>query len=198
LPSASKEIYDWVQKQSLNPGILVNNAGYGASGRFAETDIKSEIEMMQVNMISLVELTKYFLQDMIEKKKGRILNVASTAAFAPGPLMSIYYATKAFVLSFSEALSNELKGTGITVTALCPGPTRTGFQERANLEKSRLFSLKVMNARTVALKGYKGLMKGKAIVIPGLFNKLLILSVRLSPRTMVAKITRWMQESRKS
>ena len=196
LPDSAREIYDLVRGKSLTVGFLINNAGYGGSGSFADSDIKYEHDMMQVNMISLTELTKYFLRDMIQQKHGKILNVASTAGFAPGPFMSIYYASKAFVLSFSEALSNELKGTGVSVTALCPGPTRTGFQKRANVEKTRLLSANVMDASKVAYKGYKALMKGKTIVIPGIVNKLLIQSIRLSPRKLVTGITRWMQSSR--
>jgi short-subunit dehydrogenase len=132
---------------------------------------------------------------MVAAKNGKILNVASTAAFQPGPLMALYYATKAFVLSFSEAIGNELEGTGVTVTALCPGPTATGFQARTKLEKSRLIKrMKVMDARTVAEAGYRGLMAGKPVVIPGLMNKLLAQSVRFSPRVLVTKIARMMQE----
>jgi len=150
---------------------------------------------MQLNMTALVALTKLYLPGMVASKSGKILNVASTAAFQPGPLMAIYYATKAFVLSFSEAIGNELEGTGVTVTALCPGPTATGFQARTKLENSRLFKrMKVMDARTVAEAGYRALMAGKPMIVPGLMNKLLALSVRFSPRRMVTKIARVMQE----
>jgi short-subunit dehydrogenase len=146
-------------------------------------------------MTALVVLTKLYLPAMVAAKNGKILNVASTAAFQPGPLMALYYATKAFVLSFSEAIGNELEGTGVTVTALCPGPTATGFQARTKLEKSRLIKrMKVMDARTVAEAGYRGLMAGKPVVIPGLMNKLLAQSVRFSPRVLVTKIARMMQE----
>ncbi|MGA2668203.1 MAG: SDR family oxidoreductase [Ignavibacteria bacterium] len=196
-PSSAKEIYERVREQSLPVTVLINNAGFGSAGMFADTDIKNEIDMIQVNVLSLIELTKLFLHDMMERKNGKILNVASTAAFAPGPLMSVYYASKAFVLSFSGALSDELKGTGISVTALCPGPTGTGFQERSHVETTRLFAFNVMDAKTVASIGYRGLMKGKTIVIPGIMNKMLIGSMRISPRKLVVKIIRWLQENRK-
>jgi uncharacterized protein len=175
--------------------VLVNNAGYGVYGRFVETPLDDELGMLQLNMTALVVLTKLYLPAMVAAKNGKILNVASTAAFQPGPLMALYYATKAFVLSFSEAIGSELEGTGVTVTALCPGPTATGFQARSKVEKSRLFQrMKVMDARTVAEAGYRGLMAGKPVVIPGLMNKILAQSVRFSPRCLVTKIARKMQE----
>jgi short-subunit dehydrogenase len=132
---------------------------------------------------------------MVRRRRGRILNVASTAAFVPGPLMAVYYATKAYVLSFSEALANELQGTGVTVTALCPGPTETGFQQRAQMEGSRLVAgRKIAGAAEVAAAGYRAMLKGQTMIIPGLRNQLQTLSVRFSPRTMVAQVVRRMQE----
>jgi short-subunit dehydrogenase len=175
--------------------VLVNNAGYTVFGKFAETSLADELGMMQLNMRTLVILTKLYLPAMIAAHSGRIMNVASTAAFQPGPLMSLYYATKAFVLSFSEAIANELKGTGVTVTALCPGPTATGFQERGKMENSGLVKgKKIMDARTVAEAGYRALMAGKTVEIPGLQNKLLAQSVRVSPRSVVTNIVRHMQD----
>jgi short-subunit dehydrogenase len=150
--------------------------------------------MLQVNMAALTELTWRFLGGMVARRRGRVLNVASTAAFQPGPLMAVYYATKAYVLSFSEALANELQGKGVTVTALCPGPTRTGFEERAELRKSRLFRGPVMDARTVAVAGYRGCLRGDSLVIPGWRNKLLAFATRLLPRRVVAAIVRQVQE----
>jgi len=148
-----------------------------------------------VNMAALTHLTKLFLPDMLKKGWGKILNVSSTAAFQPGPLMAVYYATKAYVLSFSEALAQELRGTGVTVTVLCPGATASGFQKRANMEDSRLFSgNKVANAATVAHIGYRGLMTNKTVVIPGLYNKVLVESVRFVPRKLAARVARSMQE----
>jgi short-subunit dehydrogenase len=177
--------------------VLVNNAGFGVYGKFAETPLEDELGMMHLNMTALVILTKLYLPAMIAAGKGKIMNVASTAAFQPGPLMAIYYATKAFVLSFSEAIGNELEGTDVTVTALCPGPTATGFQDRGKMENSNLVKgKKIMDARAVAEAGYRAMMSGKPFVIPGVKNKLLAQSVRFSPRSMVTKIVRKMQEPR--
>jgi uncharacterized protein len=173
--------------------ILVNNAGFGLSGAFVDTDLARELEMIQLNVVSLVIFTKLWAKEMVQRKSGKILNVASTAAFQPGPLMAIYYATKAFVLSFSEALAEELKESGVTVTALCPGPTATQFSKRAELEKSRLFKggiVPVLDAATVAKIGYDGLSKGQPVVIPGLINKIGVFSVRLIPRKLVAQIAK--------
>jgi short-subunit dehydrogenase len=173
--------------------VLVNNAGFGLAGAFVETDLAREVEMIQLNVVSLVIFTKLLAKEMAQRKGGKILNVASTAAFQPGPLMAIYYATKAFVLSFSEALAEELKESGVTVTALCPGPTATQFSKRAELEKSRLFKggiVPVLDPVTVAKIGYEGLIKGQRVVIPGLINKIGVLSVRVTPRRLVAQIAR--------
>jgi len=153
--------------------------------------------MLQVNIVSLIHLTKLFLRDMRGRHSGGVLNVASTAAFQPGPLMAIYYASKAFVLSFTEALAEELHGTGITATALCPGPTATDFQRRAKIENVRLMKSKplgMMSAAKVAETGYRGFLAGKAVLIPGLMNKVGVQSLRISPRAMVRKVTRKLQE----
>jgi len=191
LPEAPAEIL----REVPSTDVLVNNAGFGAFGKFAETALAVDLGMMQVNMLALVALTKLYLPGMIAARSGRIMNVASTAAFQPGPLMAIYYATKAFVLSFSEAIANELEGTGVTVTALCPGPTATEFQQSAKMESSGLVKgKKMMDARTVAEIGYRALMAGKTLSIPGLMNKLLAQSNRVSPRRLVTKVVRAMQE----
>jgi short-subunit dehydrogenase len=175
--------------------VLINNAGYGVFGNFVETNLADELNMMQLNMATLVALTKLYLPGMVSARSGRICNVASTAAFQPGPLMAIYFATKAFVLSFSEAIANELKGTGVRITALCPGPTASGFQERGKMEDSRMVKgKKIMDSRTVAESGYKGLMAGKTIVIPGFKNRLLAKSVGLMPRSLVTEVVRKTQE----
>ncbi len=190
-PEAPAEVFAAVPKAD----VLVNNAGYGLFGKFTETPLAAELSMMQLNMATLVALTKLYLPGMVAAKSGKICNVASTAAFQPGPLMAIYYATKAFVLSFSEAIANELKGTGVTVTALCPGPTTSGFQEQAKMEDSGLVKgKKMMDARTVAEAGYKGLMAGKTIVIPGFMNSLMARSVGFVPRSMITDVVRKMQE----
>jgi short-subunit dehydrogenase len=193
-PSAVDEIYEEISAASMPVDVLVNNAGFPVFGLFSETDLDTELEMLQVNVVALTQLTKLFLRGMIERRCGRILNLASTAAFEPGPLMAVYYASKAYVLSFSEALANELGGTGVTVTTLAPGPTRTGFQKRGQLEDSRLVQGQIADAQSVALAGYRGLMAGKTIVIPGFTNKLIPWIVRISPRGVVTRVVRRMQE----
>lgn len=188
-------IMRWLEERRIHPDFLVNNAGFGGSGPFAQSDLAHELAMMQVNMVALTHLTKLVLPAMIAKRRGRILNVASTAAFQPGPLMAVYYATKAYVLSFSEALSNELRGSGVTVTALCPGPTRTGFQAEAKIEGSRLVrGPLMMESAAVARSGYRGMMRGKPVVIPGVLNWLLVQAVRITPRNLVTAISRALVE----
>ena len=193
-PTAVDEIYEEVSAASMSVDVLVNNAGFPVFGLFTQTDLRVELEMLQVNVVALTVLTKLFLHSMVERRAGRILNLASTAAFEPGPLMAVYYASKAYVLSFSEALANELHGTGVTVTALAPGPTRTGFQKRGVMEDSRLVQGQIADARSVAAAGYRGMMSGKTIVIPGFTNKLIPWVVRVSPRGVVTRVVRRMQE----
>ncbi len=172
---------------------LVNNAGFGLGGEFAKTDLGAELEMIQVNVTALTHLTKLVLPAMVARRRGAILNVASTAAFQPGPLMAVYYATKAYVLSFSEAIADELRNSGVTVTALCPGPTETGFAAVAKTESSMLFTMmRPSEAKDVARAGYEGMKRGKRVVIPGAKNKLLAQSVRVSPRRLVTTIVRKM------
>jgi uncharacterized protein len=193
LPTAPQEIGAELQQAGIEVDVLVNNAGFGGYGAFADTDLTHELEMLQVNIVALTHLTKLVLPPMQARRSGKILNVASVAAFQPGPLMAVYYATKAYVLSFSEALGNELQGTGVTVTALCPGPTVTGFEAKANLQGSKLFKQALMDAETVAIAGYQALMQGKPIVIPGWKNRLLPLVVRLLPRQLVTRLVRQAQ-----
>ena len=152
--------------------------------------------MIRLNIESLTHLSKLYVRDMIAQKSGRILNVASTASFQPGPLMAVYYASKAYVLSFSEALANELEGTGVTVTALCPGATASGFQEMANMQNSKLVQGAIMDAKTVAEIGYRGLFDGRTVVIPGLTNRVMAGSVRFVPRKLITKIVRSIQSER--
>jgi uncharacterized protein len=182
-------LFDAVAAQGIEVEHLVNNAGAGLYGKFLTTDLDAELKMIQLNVTSVVELTKRFLPGMIQRRRGRILNVASTAAFVPGPWMSVYYATKAFVLSFSGAIDDELRSNGITVTTLCPGPTESEFKVRAGSQRSRLFEAFVMDAPTVARVGYDGMMKGKIVAIPGLRNKLIPVAARLIPRSMVARLS---------
>jgi short-subunit dehydrogenase len=188
-PAGPRRLFDAVTGQGLDVHNLVNNAGVGLFGKFLTTDLDAEVRMIQLNVTSPVELTKRFLPAMIARRRGRILNVASTAAFVPGPWMSIYYATKAFLLSFSQAIDYELEPNGISVTTLCPGPTESEFKVRAGSERSRLFEAFVMDAPTVARAGYDGMMKGKTVVIPGIRNKLIPVAARLTPRPLIAMLS---------
>jgi short-subunit dehydrogenase len=188
-PAGARRLHQAVVDRGLEVHYLVNNAGVGLYGKFATTDLAAELRMIQLNAASVVDLTKRFLPPMIQRKRGRILNVASTAAFVPGPWMSIYYATKAFVLSFSEAIDYELKPYGITVTTLCPGPTKSEFKVRAGSQRSRLFEAFVMEAPVVAQVGYDAMMRGKPVAIPGLRNKLIPMAARLTPRPLMAKLS---------
>jgi len=183
-----------IKQRGLVISALVNNAGYAEFGAFKDTDLAKESAMMQLNMTSLVVLTKLFLPDIIAAK-GKILNVASTAAFQPGPYMAVYYATKAFVLYFSEAIAAELEGSGVTVTALCPGPTASGFQDRANMQDSGLVKgKKLPTAEAVARTGYRATQKGERVVIPGAMNWVMAQSVRFTPRRMVTSIVKSMSK----
>lgn len=196
-PKAPEEVYNAVHFNGISIDVLVNNAGFGTYGRFSETDIATQLQMLQVNVTALTHLTRLFLSDMLEQGSGKILNVASLAGFQPGPMMAVYYATKAYVLSFSQALAAELKNTGVTITALCPGPTPTSFQERAGLKSSFLTNrMFVTSVKTVAQAGYDGVMKGKAIVIPGLLNKMIVQVLRLVPRRIPLAIIKFLQEKR--
>ena len=195
--SAPAEVASFLASKSLEVDILVNNAGYATFGPFSETNLADELGEIQLNVATLTHLTKLVLPGMIRRGRGRILNVASTAAFQPGPLMAVYYASKAYVLSLSEALANECEGTGVRVSALCPGPTETGFvAAAAGMSESKLFDRAVMDARTVAEAGYRGMFDGKAIVIPGFRNNLLARSIGFFPRNLVTKVVRGIQEKR--
>ena len=195
-PEAPQKIFDELQAAGVHVDALVNNAGFGSYGQFAETDLRKELDLLRVNVVALTHLTKLFLPAMIARKSGYVMNVASTAAFQPGPLMAVYYASKAYVLHFSEAIANELEDTGVIVSALCPGPTETGFVAAAGMEQSKLFERGAMDARTVAVEGYRGLFAGKTIVIPGLRNNLTARLVGLAPRKLVTKVVRGIQERR--
>jgi uncharacterized protein len=195
LPHASQSLFEETQRAGIHVDILVNNAGYGASGAFAEIPLEESYGQIQLNVMALTLLTKLYLQPMLERRSGKIMNVASTAAFQPGPLMAVYFATKAYVLHFSEALANELNGSGVAVTALCPGATATEFHKRANATGMNLLKFGAMDARTVAEDGYRALMAGKPVVISGFKNWLLAQSVRFSPRRIVTAIARKTQEA---
>jgi short-subunit dehydrogenase len=178
--------------------ILVNNAGFGVFGEFSQMPEAEILDQIQLNITALTRLTRLFLAPMIERGAGRIMNVASTAAFQPGPLMAVYYASKAYVLSFSEALANEVRRSGVTVCCFCPGATNTGFAKRAGLEGSRLFKqIGAMNVAAVASDGYRGMMAGRTLVISGMHNWLVAESVRFAPRKLVTAVSRWIAEKAK-
>jgi len=194
-PPAPKFLFDQLQREGIAVDILINNAGFGALGKFAQMPDDQIFGQINLNITALTQLTRLFLPPMLARRSGRIMNVASTAGFQPGPLMAVYYATKAYVISFSEALANELKDSGVTVTCFCPGATHTGFAKRAGNDKSRLFKqLGAMNADKVALDGYRALMEGRTLAISGLHNWLVAQSTRLGPRKMVTAISRWVSE----
>src|SRR5437660_9497180 len=180
----ASRLVEEVGRLGLEIDFLVNNAGFGTSGAFAELDLGRELEMIQVNMTSLVTLTRAFLPAMVERRRGRILNVGSTAGFPPGPFMAVYYASKAFVNSFTEALWYELRGTGVTATVSCPGPTATEFADVAGMSRSLLFRLGAANPEVVAAQGYRAMNKGKPMIIHGFKNKLTVQSLRISPRAV--------------
>ena len=192
---AAQVLCNFTQQKSINIDVLVNNAGFGNFGPFVETDWGKEQQMMELNMVTLTHLTKLFVRDMVARKSGHILNIASIAAFQPGPLMAVYYATKAYVLSFSEALANELEGTGVRVTVLCPGPTSSGFQKAAFQEESALVKgKKLPTSQEVAEFGYTAMQRGQLIAIHGLRNRFFIQLMRLLPRSVIVKAVRRIQE----
>ncbi len=194
-PAAPRTLFNDVTAAGLTVDVLVNNAGFGVFGPFAEADPDRLLAMLRVNVIALTELTRLLVPGMIARGRGRVLNVASTAAFQPGPLMAEYYASKAYVLSLSEALAYELRRTGVTVTCLCPGPTRTEFGSAAAMGDSKLFDgPAVMDAGPVAEAGYRGAMRGKRVVIPGLPNRLGAFATRFVPRPWLMGIVRRVQE----
>lgn len=194
-PTAPTEIHREVQQLGLTVDILVNNAGFGLNGPFAEVPLERHLAMINVNVSSLVHLSRLFIPNMISRNSGGILNVASTAAFVPGPMMAVYYATKAFVLSFTEALANEMQGTGVKVSCLCPGATITEFQIHSGMDRTNLFkSGFVMDATTVARMGIEGLERNQTVVVCGLPNQLAVASSKLFPRKLSASVVRKLQD----
>jgi hypothetical protein len=194
-PPAPKFLFDQLQQEGIAIDILINNAGFGVYGEFATMPEEEILGQLNLNITALTELTRLFLPPMVQRRSGRIMNVASTAGFQPGPLLAVYYATKAYVISFSEAIANELQKTGVTVTCFCPGATHTGFAKRAGTEKSRLFKqLGAMSAERVALDGYRAVMEGRGLAFSGVHNWLVAESTRFAPRKVVTAISRWVAE----
>jgi short-subunit dehydrogenase len=194
-PQSPKFLFDQLQRENMAVDILINNAGYGCFGEFVQMREEDVLGQIALNITALTELTHLFLPRMVKGRSGRIMNVASTAGFQPGPLMAVYYATKAYVISFSEAIANEVRKTGVTVTCFCPGATHTGFAARAGNNMSRLFKkVGAMSADRVALDGYRALMEGKGLAISGVQNWLVAQSTRFAPRKMVTAISRWISE----
>jgi len=194
-PGTPARIFEHFQVNGPKIDVLVNNAGFGAHGQFAALAVERQLDMVMVNVVAVTHLTRLLLPGMIERGHGGVLNVASTAAFQPGPGMAVYYATKAFVLSFSEAVAEELTGTGVTVTALCPGPTDTNFNREANARFLHGFMRSAMSSKAVAQAGHSAFRKGQVVAIAGIRNQLLAQSVRLAPRSVVRKIAKWLNAS---
>jgi short-subunit dehydrogenase len=194
--NAVAKLAEAVAGQGLSIDLLVNNAGFGARGAFAELDRAMQVRMIDLNCRALMELAHAFLPGMIAARAGAILNVASTAAFQPGPWMAVYYATKAFVLSFSEALHEEVKDKGVRVTALCPGPTRTEFAEIASMTDSELFKRFASAPEAVVADGLKALEANQAVTVPGGVNKLMAGSIRFTPRVLARRIAGSLQKTR--
>lgn len=194
IPNAGTKLAAEIAQRGLSVDVLVNNAGFGHTGAYADTPIDPQLGMVDLNVRVLVELTHIYWAGMLAKKRGGILNVASTAAFQPGPLMSIYYASKAFVLSFTEALWEEARGTGVKVSCLCPGPTTSMFNARAGTDKTRLAkAAKPMTSMAVARQGYDGFIRNKRVVVTGVQNKALIAITRITPRGALLRIVRTLQ-----
>jgi short-subunit dehydrogenase len=187
--AAPKAVFDEVTKAGVEVEFLVNNAGFGTTGPFTSLELARELAEVQVNVTSLVALTHLFLGGMVKRGRGRVLNIASTAGFQAGPYMATYYASKAFVVSFTEALSYELKGTGVTATVSCPGATATEFSQVAGNDKTRLFKMQTpMSAAQVAAEGYRAMQAGKVIALHGLMNRLGVWSAKVTPRPLLRSI----------
>lgn len=195
-PGGADELARRVEALGVPISFLVNNAGFGQWGPYPDLDPDEERAMIRLNMEALTVLTRYVLPGMLRRGHGRVMNVASTAAFLPGPLMTVYYATKAYVLSYSEALDRELRGTGVTVTCLCPGPTETAFQERARMRRSGLLRLGLMESAPVARAGIRGMLRGRRLVVPGIMNRLTTLLPRFLPRRWVPMLVESIQAAR--
>ena len=189
-PAAPQQLFDRLNGQGIDIDVVANNAGFGALGNVADLPIDRQLGMIQVNVMALAALTRLFLPGMLGRRRGGILNVGSTAGFQPGPHMAIYYATKAFVLSFTEAVAEEVAGSGVKVSCLCPGPTKTGFGAESGMDATPVFRVGTMRSPDVARIGYRGFRAGKVIVIPGFTNRLAVFWDRLLPRAVIRKIVK--------
>jgi uncharacterized protein len=197
IPDAAREVFDELTSAGLNVELLINNAGFGLVGRFWELDEEQQMRMVQLNVGALTHLTRLFLPGFVQRRRGQVLNIASTAAFQPGPLMAVYYATKAYVVSFSEAMHNEVRDYGITITALCPGPTKTEFDKRAGGTNTKLLKGRnVMDANAVAQIGLAAVRAGKQLVIAGRINAVMAFLTRFAPRQFAASMARRFQEAK--
>ncbi len=194
-PLAAEALFTKTGELGIAVDVLVNNAGFSVNGVFAETEPRSHRDMLELNVVALTSLTRLYLPAMVAKGSGGVINLASVGSFFPAPTMAGYCATKAYVLSFSEAIAEELAGTGVTVTALCPGPTKTGFASRAGIENSPMFRGRTLDARGVAELGYRGFTRGKRVVITGLGYKLMVFAGRFSPRGLIVKLAKRMMRS---
>jgi hypothetical protein len=194
-PDSASKLYEIIKNKLININYLVNNAGFGDYGDFVKSDLSIYEKMINLNILALTQLSHLFAKDMCIRKEGKIMNVASTAAFQPIPGLNVYSSTKSYVLNFSEALSRELKGSGVTVTVLCPGGTKTNFHNAAGFKSNKERKGYLMDSKKVAKIGYQAMMKGKRLVVAGFFNKILAFSVRFTPRAMVILLSRKIMES---
>lgn len=197
-PESAARVWRHLETDGTRVDVLINNAGFGANGRFASLPVERQMEMVQVNVTTAAHLMRLCLPGMLQRGRGGVLNVASTAAFQPGPEMAVYYATKAFLLSLSEAVSEEVRGTGVTVTALCPGPTATNFLAAAGAQESRLFRWVSMSAEAVARAGHAAFRRGKALCVAGLSNRFMVQAVRFAPRSVVRKVARQVNQGKRA
>lgn len=194
-PAAPARIFSYLESTGTKVDVLVNNAGFGMKGSFARLSLQRQLECVQVNLTALTHLTGLFLPGMLERRRGGVLNVASTASFQPGPGMAVYYATKAYVLSFSEALAEEVAGTGVTVSVLCPGPTATNFFCEGGNKPSRFFEKAAMPADKVARMGYDAFRRGRVTRVAGLSNSVMAFSTRFAPRALTRKIAKYLNDA---
>ena len=198
--NASRELFDYIKSEKIKIDTVINNAGFGIYGKFSDLtpeEIEKNNDLINLNIKALTELTKLYLDEFLKEKKGEILNVSSIAAFLPGPMMASYYASKAYVLSFTEAIREEVRGTDIKIGTLCPGPTATEFEKSSNADMGGLFSsLKVMTAGKVAEIAYRDFRKGENIIVPGFLNKLAVFMVRFLPRRLMTVISAKIQRKK--